>query len=245
MLKGIKFADEVGDAEGHYEYGDNVKFECHSGYTVNARADGPRSFLIPCQKDGKFGAHDSCKPVECDRPQDRPFSTRSTSKKLIFQESVVYHCVTGYQIGAAASSSSQYSGVCGADGLLEWVVAGVAFSSAGGPVCEPVDCGDVPAPSNAVLVFSNVGGSARSSGGLRYGDPEVTVKCNDGFSLGGQPSGLTSFPISCKADGTFSGIEKTCSPVLYKVSGEATDAQDGGIKLGAKIEFLDQSGKVV
>jgi len=80
---------------------------------------------------------------------------------------------------------------------------------------------------------------------VHFGDAALRVKCHAGFTVGGSAGGLTSFYMSCEADGTFTNTAKQCLKPKYPVSGEATDAQDGDVKLEEVKLVFTQNGTVV
>jgi hypothetical protein len=70
----------------------------------------------------------------------------------------------------------------------------------------------------------------------------VTVNCKSGFFIDGLLGGASSFSVRCQADGSFSQAPGSCSEPRVSVSGEATDAQSGSIKLGGASVVFEKDG---
>jgi len=73
---------------------------------------------------------------------------------------------------------------------------------------------------------------------VTFGDPDLLLSCDSGFSLGGTSGGDKDFHVRCQADGTFSSAPDQCQEPMVSVEGEVTDAQDESIKLsGVKVKI--------
>jgi hypothetical protein len=150
MLPTVPFTTVQNAKESMFEFGDEVIFNCITGYSLNKAIDGPKSFKLPCQSNGKFPTeHENCKPISCGVPKPAENALRSTSKEVSFGESVTYTCFDGYTLDGKARGPALFGGACQADGKIS------ISSEMGGvmqPICMPISCGIPPTIKNSIIV---------------------------------------------------------------------------------------------
>jgi len=141
--------------ESFFEFGDSVNFKCVEGFSTNAKADGPKTFLLPCQANGKFpGDHDNCVPIECGKPKEIADTLRSTTKVIQYGEGVTYTCTDGHTLSGEVEGPHHFSGQCTATGQIIFI-----DDDEGGPIdqpeCLPISCGTPPQIANAMMAFGD------------------------------------------------------------------------------------------
>lgn len=151
-------------------YGSTVQVGCNSGYILIG--DAART----CQSNGLWsGSMATCQAVDCGFA-DNVANAQMTQKGSTVGSITTYQCVSGFVM------SGQATRVCMANG--QW--------SASAPTCDPVDCGPLKTPANAVLsVTTTTLGSV------------AIYTCSSG-----QISALTR--RVCLASGKWSDNEPTC-----------------------------------
>jgi len=186
---------------------------------------------VVCGADGSFpDTNKQCLPVSCPVPQQAHATASRTTLK--YSETVSYTCDHGYHLHSSATAHLGFEGVCTANGTV----------SVDGSVCEPIECGAIPAQPNAMMV----GGP---QGGMTFGYT-ATYVCDAGFTLGGIQGGEVLYNIECGSDGYLSGMIGTvpggpptgqgvCQLAGYSVDGVVFDAQDPSSKVSdAKVTVL-------
>jgi hypothetical protein len=220
--------------ETYYVFGDSVEFECFSGYSLNGEVGGPKTFSLPCQESGQFSElKEQCRKINCGQPPAHKYATKSTYRKLTFEQSVSYNCIEGYTITGAADGAQGYQGACEASGMIQFSygVQAQALTVASTGTCQPVSCGTVPPIPHATV---------SNSGPIIFGGDVVVATCDEGRTVGGIAGGMTSFDIVCQADGIFSGLPPTnqCQAPKFPVKGVVTDAESARIRINkAKIVY--------
>merc|ERR1719387_2255809 len=144
-----------GEKAGFYEYGDVVRFQCLTGYTMSGKAGGSVDFSVECQSNGEFTLPESCSPVKCDDPAEIAHATVSPSDKIQFPMDIVYRCTAGYEV--AETGETVFETGCMADGLLDKQspdmskddVSGLVGSVKSLEACVPVKCGLPPVIEHA------------------------------------------------------------------------------------------------
>lgn len=125
-------------------------------------------------KNGFTGDGKTCTPVSCPMPS-LANGTVSTPDGVTFGKVATFLCNSGHDFATKATSITR---TCGAD--KTW---GPAV-----PACEARDCGTITIPFAAV----------DTSRGTRYGNPPVTVVCQQNFVRTGPRT------VECQADGKWS-----------------------------------------
>lgn len=178
-------------------FNEEVKYECLEGYSIDGTPEGDKHFKVGCQANGKYGQALSCQKVICGEP-DQVANAQRPSGKLKFGDSVKYQCFNGYTIDGHRDSATTFSQECQANGKLE----------PGLETCNPKICGEPPQKINVLHA------SVPDMGNVRY-PGVVEVTCRDGYTVGGDPKGKSSFVIKCQADGHFERYdERECMPVV-------------------------------
>jgi len=176
-------------------FNQSVRFDCATGTSVDGTADGDRSFSITCQSTGTFGEAQACKPISCGQPDDVPNANRP-SDSLVYEESVKYHCFEGFTLDGEKDGPTEFEAKCQENGKLTKL-----------DQCLPKVCGH---PEDEINVLW---ASTKDEGAVHY--PSSTdIICKDGYTVGGDAGGKTSFVVRCMASGEFERVdERTCQPV--------------------------------
>jgi hypothetical protein len=206
-------------------YSNKATYECDNGFSTTAEKNGPKSFNIKCQSNGRLESPKTCSPVRCGTAPNVPKASRSTSGVLSFGGSVTYHCDTGHTTSGAAGGSSSFVRRCLASGSLE-------SSSA---TCKAVSAGKIPGVNHAAI-FHN-GASASTNTEAFYPDT-VQYRCNSGYTFNGHRSGGTTYNMQVTASGTFSPPRPgACKLITYTVNGLVKDARTGGGLSGVTVDI--------
>ncbi|XP_035675655.1 sushi, von Willebrand factor type A, EGF and pentraxin domain-containing protein 1-like [Branchiostoma floridae] len=233
------------------EYGDTVHFTCLVGHTLTA-GDTDRT----CQADGTWsGLQPSCTVNEC--PQlDTPTNGQVYGHNA-YTDVMVFFCNDGYElVGDVVRQCNQDDGTWSgtqpscqkkecpplstpSNGFMSgtnFYGDQVTFTCHSGyeisgsavltcqmnqqwngtqPTCERIHCPPLSPIANGQM-----------SGGHLFND-QVMFVCNSGFDLSGSSS------RTCQADGTWSGIQPVCDPVVCPdTSSPAHGSVTGGLYLG-------------
>ena len=147
-------------------------YACNTGYLLVGEAT--RS----CQMSGAWsGAAPTCMLVECGTLPPPSEGTVMTNRTTL-GGTATYACNEGWRTSDPTTRTCLSSG--------SW--------SGRAPVCGPVDCGALTAPTNG-----NVGAASTTFGSL------AVYSCNDGFMLVG------SNMRECQSNGTWSGTTPSCT----------------------------------
>jgi hypothetical protein len=176
-------------------FNESVRFDCDSGFTVDGSADGDRGFTVTCQDTGAFGEPQACKPVICGEPDTVANAQRPSGSKH-YQETVKYKCYDGFTLDGEKNGPTEFEAKCQDNGKFTKL-----------DQCMPKICGD---PEKEINIFW---ANHKDEGKIHY--PQVTeVICKDGYTVGGDAGGATSFVVKCLASGEFERVdERTCQPV--------------------------------
>jgi len=124
---------------------------------------------------------------------------------LMSNDKATYTCAEGYSTDGTTHLESQaFTVYCDTSGLFSPAV------SEGASFCVPIKCDNTFIPEVA---------NTEASGALDkyvYGDV-LTMKCSEGHTIGGELTGVTSFDLTCEANGKFSDDNPTCTPVSCPV----------------------------
>eukprot|EP00746_Dinoflagellata_sp_MGD_P162459 gnl/MRDRNA2_/MRDRNA2_90034_c0_seq1.p1 gnl/MRDRNA2_/MRDRNA2_90034_c0~~gnl/MRDRNA2_/MRDRNA2_90034_c0_seq1.p1 ORF type:complete len:2893 (+),score=610.94 gnl/MRDRNA2_/MRDRNA2_90034_c0_seq1:209-8680(+) len=107
-----------------YVFPQEVPYTCGEGYSVDAKADGPKEFDLKCEADGTYSGPDGCKPVECGAPEVAPNSKQvanSNGKKrstLVFKQKGHFECLPGYSLDGVMTGPTKFTTLCTADGSI-------------------------------------------------------------------------------------------------------------------------------
>jgi hypothetical protein len=150
MLPTVPHTTVVNAKEGFFEFGDFVKFRCEPGFTMDTTPNGPDTFTMPCQKDGKFPTdHENCKPVSCGVPKEIVNTVRSTTKKITYHQGVTYSCSDGFTTTGEIGGEDMFAGQCEGNGEIAFFDDDM--NEIPQPECLPISCGIPPEMPNAVL----------------------------------------------------------------------------------------------
>jgi len=173
-------------------FSDKAVYECDDGYIP--RDLFPDSTVKTCDMYGNWsGISFSCGPVDCGNPNVPSNGSIVTFNGTIYLDQVAYECDTGFNLTGSRVLTCQQTG--------NWTEPE--------PVCEPVDCGDLPDPGNGLVVYD--------SKSTLYGDM-VYYECVDSFDLVGDSVRV------CNADGIWNRSEPSC---LLPDCGNLTDPSNG------------------
>jgi hypothetical protein len=177
-------------------FNESVRFDCDKGHTVDGTADGDHGFTVTCQVTGTFGEPQACKPISCGAPDDIPNAFRA-SGSLVYEQSVTYTCLEGFTEDGSKEGETEFSITCQEDGKLTKLKQ-----------CLPKICGEPPAEIHALYA------STKDEGMVSY-PMNTEVMCRDGYTIGGEPSGQTTFLVKCLQTGEFAKYdERNCQPVM-------------------------------
>jgi len=180
--------DHATFTNGVYYYMDTIIYSAVDGYTLNAKAEGGRSFEITCEDDCTYSGRQVFKPVRCGTPPDRTKALHPNIHRT-YGQIEPYSCQGGHSVNAQVSGEHSFT--------LECVASGEYDGNTDG--CKPVQCGEVVVPGNTdyhgdeqTVVFSD----------------KMEFSCSLGFSIDGRLSEpLTTsgsrarFETACMANG--------------------------------------------
>jgi hypothetical protein len=177
-------------------FNESIRYDCATGHTVDGTADGDRGFTITCQITGTFGEAQQCKPISCGEPDDVPNAFRP-SGSLVFEQSVSYTCLDGFTEDGSKGGATKFSVECQDDGKLTKTEQ-----------CLPKVCGEPHVDLNVLFA------STKDEGEISY-PMSTEIICRDGYTVGGDPAGETTFLVKCLANGDFESFdERKCQPVM-------------------------------
>lgn len=158
------------------QFGSTAQYSCNSGFVLVGKA---QRF---CQANGQWsGQAPTCIRVDCGSLPDIPNGQVKFIPDTKFGSRAVYSCDSGHILVGNSKRTCQANG--------EW--------SGQEPVCERVDCGNLPDIPN---------GDVNITPDTQLGSAAIYT-CDTGFELNGNKL------RRCQADGTWSGSEPTCDPV--------------------------------
>jgi hypothetical protein len=252
QLPAVPNSNAHGVKESFFEFGDVVRFQCKTGYTLTGRAGGGVDFSVKCQASGNFEDPQNCEPVKCEDPPEVVHGEMSPTNKIQYPEDVIYRCESGYETETGATV---FQMSCFADGKYDKMYGDTRPSSLVAelidiPQCLPVKCGVPPEIPHATFECKNaVSGDVIDlpiAAEVNY-DQVLDYRCDEGYTLNGRESGLTEWTVGCDHQKQFQDAEKTCSIIEYKVEGIVGDASSrasGGSPIAnADVKFGDQSVK--
>ncbi|XP_035679036.1 IgGFc-binding protein-like [Branchiostoma floridae] len=246
-------------ATGATSYQSIITFTCDRGYVLNGAA------TTTCQADGTWSnAVPTCEPIPCPLLTAPTNGALSPAGPYAYQNLVTFTCNPGYVLTGAATTTCQADGTWSnavptcepiscplltapTDGALSpagpyeypnqvtftcnpgYVLNGDATTTcqADGtwsnavPTCEPISCPLLTAPTDGAL---------SPAGPYEYPN-QVTFTCNPGYVLNGAAT------TTCQADGTWSNVVPTCTPVPCPL---LTAPTDGALSPAGPYEYPNQ-----
>jgi len=188
-------------------YPENAVYTCEHGRTLDGTPDGNTSFSVSCSATGLFTVHLGCTPVICGSPPVIDMAHVSLAE-VSFQGQALYNCLAGYSTDPRNPALNTFSASCQADGSFQGVAR-----------CSAVQCplpelgGRNPVFATISLVFG--GREVTSMKAVEF-STKVSYVCDHGYTLFGHAHGVSSFVMSCEANGTLSGLKRcqrvTCGP---------------------------------
>jgi len=176
-------------------YNQSIKYHCKHGYSIDATAKGDAYFSITCQATGQYGLPMACLPIQCGEP-DQVANAQRKSGKRAFGDKVDFQCFNGFTIDGHRDSKKIFSTTCGASGKFSKL-----------ETCNPKICGHPP--KKISVLFASV----PDMGKIHF--PQIAeITCRDGYTVGGDPKGKSTFSIKCEANGKFERYDpRECDPV--------------------------------
>jgi len=171
---------------------EQVHYTCDEGYSLNSKADGPKTMDVPCLSTGELNypggdGRSFCKPVECGNVPTQSAATWDETHAHVYGENVEIQCNEGYSIDRTTDPERQsWELPCNSDGT---------YTTPAPQKCQRVLCNDPPKYPN----------TTRPEKAYYYED-EVLYKLYKGHTMDGLPSGRDSFKCVCLANGTFDGL---------------------------------------
>jgi len=182
-------------------YTDQVRVLCHSGYSVDADANGESSFVGTCSADGTISGMIECKAVSCGVPKAEVGSS-SKSPETFFGESATWNCLPGFSTDGVKNGATKFVRPCLEHGT---------FGKSSPDKCVDVDfCLGNPCTSNGVCTDLGAGKV----------DPGYSCECAEGYEIKQKPDGSPT----CTEDdchGNPCGDGGTCTDLskLAKIEG--------------------------
>ncbi|CAH1798310.1 unnamed protein product [Owenia fusiformis] len=166
-------------------YKDIVRYNCNIGYV---QSDYPSMDIrnVSCLGNGTWEYHALCKPVDCGDPPIDSNAAINISGTL-FNDFTQYKCNSGYVLSDITHLKA-HNVSCLGNGTWEYHA-----------LCKPVDCGDPPIDSNAVINIS----------GTLFND-FAQYKCNSGYVLS-DITHLKAHNVSCLSNGAWE-YHALCTP---------------------------------
>jgi len=176
-------------------FNESVRFDCQEGHTVDGTADGDRGFTVKCLATGTYGELQACKPISCGEPDDIPNAARPSGTK-VYKDTVKYSCFEGFTLDGQKSGATDFTVECHDDGKFDNMKS-----------CLPKVCGEPPKEINVLFA------TTQDEGLVRY--PQTTeVMCRDGYTVGGDAGGASTFVVKCLSTGDFEQVdERECQAV--------------------------------
>ncbi|XP_023410037.2 P-selectin isoform X4 [Loxodonta africana] len=185
-----------------FAYGSSCKFECRPGYRLRGsdtlRCIGPGQWTAPMP---------ACEAIACD-PMESPVRGTTdcspSTQEFQYNTSCSFRCAEGFLLrGAEMARCSD---------LGQWTVPA--------PVCQALQCQDLPAPKKAQVNCSH------PFGAFRY-QSACSFTCEEGLLLVG------ASVLQCLATGNWSAVPPeckaiTCTPLLSPQNGTMTCVQPLG-----------------
>ncbi|XP_040842738.1 P-selectin isoform X1 [Ochotona curzoniae] len=185
-----------------FAYGSSCKFECQTGYRVRG------SDTLYCTGSGQWTAPlptceaTTCKPLES--PAHGIMDCAPSERAFLYNTKCSFHCAEGFVLKGADAVQCTDSG--------EW--------TAPAPVCQALQCQDLPRPKKAQMDCSN------PFGAFRYRSV-CSFSCDEGSLLVG------ASVLECLDTGHWSAAPPecqaiTCTPLLSPQNGTLTCIQPRG-----------------
>lgn len=218
-------AAEAPDATHEFVYGDQAKYSCKDGYTLDGTSMGSKTLEIGCPATGLWEAPMHCQPVHCGSPPG--IKDGSVDQvEIVYPGEVSYHCNSGYSFDPFEVAKTSFVRKCLASGEFESVPFGYR-SETGEVQCHKVTCGQPPAVAEAEHV----------EGERSFGET-ATYHCKDGYSLDGTSGGHTSWSILCTENGQFAAgviAAESCQRIGFSVAGSVLEGRTMHALAGAKV----------
>ncbi|KAM4813586.1 P-selectin [Urocitellus parryii] len=200
-----------------FAYGSRCSFECQPGYRIRGldtlRCIGPGQWTAPLPTCEAL----ACEPLES--PDHGSMECSPSSRAFQYNSSCSFHCTEGFLLRGAD--------VVRCADLGQW--------TAPAPMCQAVQCQDLPAPRRAQVNCSH------PSGSFRY-QSVCSFTCEEGSLLVGEGE------LRCLATGHWSAAPPkcqavTCSPLLSPQNGTMTCTRPfGESSYKATCQFICDEG---
>jgi len=169
--------------------------KCNGGANMGTCVDETSGYHCDCHSGYEnvgvgFWELDSCVPITCVRAPVIDHALPTTIPKMIFEDTLHYTCATGYTIDGTVNGAISFTVTCEADTNISNIQE-----------CRPVECGATAVVSQSTVDMAS----------LVYLE-EATYTCDTGHTVTGTPTGLSSFSVSCGADGVITDT-MDCFPV--------------------------------
>jgi len=194
----------VGHTSSPVDFGQEVRYTCEEGYSIDGSIAGPLHYSARCQADGIFSTILECHPISCGMPpsiQHAALPRDISFLSFLFGQRLKYVCDFGHTINGHPGGEQSFEVSCQADGVFSVPLA-----------CQPISCGKPPLMPSASLV---------SKRAYTFSDPAI-YKCRDGFTAGGKPDGRVRFKMFCGVDGAYIRVPG-CQPTVKKTVADKAD----------------------
>lgn len=154
--------------------------------------------------------------------------------KLNSMDKVSYKCEEGYSTdGTTHLESLSFTVVCEPFGVFNPPLADASY-------CVKVVCDNTFIPQ---ISHTHVDGLADK---YHFAD-KVNFACDEGYTIGGEVGGETTFEAECKANGQFGQDNPICKPVTCEVADiqQATSSAVGEIHFGQGVTYVCDEGYYV
>jgi hypothetical protein len=178
-------------------YGDEVEYECVSGFTFDGTKTGETKFKTKCEEHGVLSKPKECYPKVCGipLPKDVKYASLKDEGKVRYPMSTEVFCSDGYSVDGDPMGNKTFVVRCLASG---------EFDKYDPNQCHPVICGKPDVMANATLVRAETleGKELSKDDPLTYHDHAV-YKCLEGFTTGGEHDAPTEYISECGEAGHF------------------------------------------
>jgi CUB/sushi domain-containing protein len=171
-------------AEREWVFPEEGEYKCDTGYSVDGKAAGKKSFKATCTAAGTFDGVQQCLPVACEAIPQQENAKFAESSDMVYPMQTEVTCLPGFSRDPADHSSTTYTVSCNADGTLGYPGQNAK--------CVAIDCGEAPAVEHAVV-----------EGSTLFGE-KLTATAEAGYTLDGSANGAKSFEFRCLKTGEFS-----------------------------------------
>jgi hypothetical protein len=211
------------------DFEEEAKYECDSGYTLNAIPQGETSFTQTCQADGLLSAAKVCEPVVCGNAPILVNSKSSIGGTIHFGQTLTYECNVGYTLDGSSDGLNEFTVPCLEDGSFQLPDS----------TCSPVAV-TIPEVSNAELfkyAGSLVSEMDTAPTAATYPDT-FTYKCKSGYTLNGKASGATKFSTAVNSEAVLTPLLPSgCLAITYSIRAITRNAPDASYLDGVTVKI--------